>query len=176
MTKEQIQRAIKERGVFGAAKYLGVCYGRLLVLRKQFGLFVRHGSNQYNQVLGHRWTKSKPFDVIANTYYRAYRTQDKKRGHVFSLTMPQFKNLVAQECHYCGALRCKITKIQQRFYRSKVNGLDRVDNNKGHTLSNCVPCCSDCNYAKRYMTTNQFMEWLARVHKHLGFYQPNPQF
>ena len=39
------------------------------------------------------------------------------------------------------------------------NGLDRVDNNLPHTLENCVTCCKHCNYAKRDMSQQKFLEY-----------------
>lgn len=43
------------------------------------------------------------------------------------------------------------------------NGIDRVDNNKGYTITNSVPCCKDCNFAKRDMTHDEFIAWVTRV-------------
>ena len=37
-------------------------------------------------------------------------------------------------CVYCGD--------------TKRIGADRIDNTKGHTKENCVPCCIECNIAR----------------------------
>jgi hypothetical protein len=32
------------------------------------------------------------------------------------------------------------------------NGIDRVDNEKGYLVENCVPCCFTCNSLKKSVT------------------------
>ena len=46
------------------------------------------------------------------------------------------------------------------------NGIDRVDNTRGYTLDNVVPCCFKCNRAKDTMTKEEFLEWVGRVATH----------
>lgn len=41
-------------------------------------------------------------------------------------------------------------------------GIDRLDSDKGYLRTNCVPCCPQCNYAKKDFTLEQFVEWLER--------------
>jgi hypothetical protein len=48
------------------------------------------------------------------------------------------------------------------------NGIDRVDNTKGYTLENCVPCCTRCNLAKHTMSLTAFKEWVAEVFTHMN--------
>jgi hypothetical protein len=47
------------------------------------------------------------------------------------------------------------------------NGIDRVDNTKGYSVDNCVPCCRRCNVAKADMTPDQFLGWASLV-AHFG--------
>lgn len=42
------------------------------------------------------------------------------------------------------------------------NGIDRVDNFKGYTLENSVPCCTICNRAKSNMLYDDFMSYIQR--------------
>ena len=72
-----------------------------------------------------------------------------KRGAVvrkiqFFLTKEQFMTLWQKDCHYCGE---KIDEI----------GIDRIDNSKGYSIENCVPCCIDCNKMKMTKTVEQFL-------------------
>lgn len=63
--------------------------------------------------------------------YKAYRSADKKQGHVGPL-MPwaEARPLMLSSCSYCGG---------------PGGGLDRTDNSKGHVSGNCVPACATCN-------------------------------
>jgi hypothetical protein len=46
------------------------------------------------------------------------------------------------------------------------NGLDRVNNSKGYTRTNVVPCCIICNNAKRTLSLSEFLEWIGQVYEH----------
>jgi hypothetical protein len=47
-------------------------------------------------------------------------------------------------------------------------GVDRVDNTKGYTLANSVPCCKVCNRMKMAMTKDDFLTHIRKVHSHFG--------
>lgn len=99
------------------------------------------------------------------TIVSIYRHGANKRGLSFCLTKEDVRRLVLAECHYCGALpsnvynpRSELTQIKYRY-----NGIDRVDNRSGYTVSNCVSCCKTCNRAKNSLTLDEFMSWAKRV-------------
>lgn len=75
--------------------------------------------------------------------YHAYKLRDKKHGLENNLT----KEFVLEECKkpciYCGD--------------TKRIGLDRIDNMKGHTKDNVVPCCYECNCARLDNFTHEEM-------------------
>lgn len=78
------------------------------------------------------WVKSNKERVMLNHY----KISDKKKGLVCDLTVDWIKtNITSKNCTYC-------------IDETKDLGCDRIDNNKGHTMDNCVPCCSICNYAR----------------------------
>ncbi len=60
------------------------------------------------------------------------------RGIELSLTKEQYMELTNANCFYC--------ETEKSGHRM---GLDRVDNTKGYTESNVVPCCQPCNYKKK---------------------------
>lgn len=64
----------------------------------------------------------------------AYRLRDKRKGHHNDLTIDYFRELISSGCIYCGDT-------------DRV-GLDRIDNNIGHSKDNVVPCCYSCNTAR----------------------------
>jgi hypothetical protein len=92
-----------------------------------------------------------------NRYYSSYKKNAKAKGLEFLLTLDQFRDIVVQRCHYCGA----IPRVQKTWHSLKVkipmNGVDRVDNKLGYSAENCVPCCSPCNYFKRGMPIEDFI-------------------
>ena len=63
-----------------------------------------------------------------------------------------FDNLSKNDCFYCG--------------KPGPNGIDRVDNNKGYELSNCVPCCKHCNYVKGALSVKNLKIWSQRFIDH----------
>ena len=43
------------------------------------------------------------------------------------------------------------------------NGIDRVDNSKGYTEENCVPCCADIDAMKMDLPKKRFLELCTKV-------------
>lgn len=84
--------------------------------------------------------------------YSTYKQNAKKRGLSFDVSLPLFTSLIGQPCAYCGS--------EDRV------GVDRLDSDLGYFVENCAPCCSDCNYAKREMSKESFLNLVARIHAH----------
>ena len=81
-----------------------------------------------------------------NGKYSDYKSSAKRRvGKEFKLTKNEFAAIVSQPCYYCG-------ELQENF-----NGVDRVNNKKGYTIDNCVPCCSICNRMKNIYSKEEFI-------------------
>ena len=87
-----------------------------------------------------------------------YKRRAKRRGYEYNLTENQFINLTQKDCYYCGAKPSNINKKKNCNGDYIYNGLDRVDNDKGYTMDNVVPCCRNCNRAKYKMTLQEFQE------------------
>lgn len=69
-----------------------------------------------------------------------YRVSDRKKGREFSITKEWLiNNIMNRQCFYCDDT-----------YRI---GCERLDNNIGHTIENCVPCCSVCNSVRSNIFT-----------------------
>jgi hypothetical protein len=86
-----------------------------------------------------------------------------------------FLKLSQQPCAYCGRGPHRTSSlpstIAQSEYQKKegvftYNGLDRVDNTKGHTEGNVVPCCWTCNHMKGQLTREEFIAHIERVYNH----------
>lgn len=110
------------------------------------------------------------FGSFKISLYRRYVKGAAVRGHVFELTREQAIPLFTQICHYCGSPPATAGTPSTFGYRKKYdvskfyyNGIDRVDNSKGYTVSNVVPCCSTCNRSKGTMPLDKWLEWARRL-------------
>jgi len=98
------------------------------------------------------------------------RVQNRYKKFGLNMNFEDFKKLIKSKCHYCG---CDPIEKDYPTY-SKINnntifacqGIDRVDNDKGYELSNCVPCCRICNIAKHTMSLSEFLRWIKCVYQH----------
>jgi hypothetical protein len=111
--------------------------------------------------------KIKWIDMKRNTRYRVdsreYKDRTKTYNSLLTVRYSQYKHtdshlkcsdkykctldrtlaykLMSQECTYC----------KREPTRDYPNGLDRLDNTKGHIIGNVVPCCETCNMMKKRM-------------------------
>ena len=106
----------------------------------------------------------KPFgEATFNSLYFDYKYNAKARNLEFNLTKTQFKKLATGNCAYCGI------EPKQVYYKKCANGnfiyngIDRINNNIGYVIDNCVPACKFCNYAKKCGTQEEFLEWINRL-------------
>jgi hypothetical protein len=95
--------------------------------------------------------KYKKYSGTAKGKYRMYKRRGKKKDFDFNLTFEQLHKLITGKCHYC-------LKLAEPF-----QGIDRRNNDKGYVMSNCVGCCSECNYAKRMTSEAKFKDYLERI-------------
>lgn len=91
----------------------------------------------------------------------------KKSNIENQLTLQEFTELIKQNCYYC---ECP-PKIVNHLLRNKhvkrnpikANGIDRKDSSIGYIMSNCVPCCWDCNRMKGVLTINAFYDKIEQI-------------
>lgn len=112
--------------------------------------------------------KKSSKDANAAALYRKYRSNAASRGVPFKLTKEWFLTLVEQECIYCGRKPRQLYHHDKRSKNRpfKYNGIDRLDNRRGYTKKNSVPCCKFCNYAKGTNTITQFLSWVYTIYQH----------
>ncbi len=91
------------------------------------------------------------------------RLKAKQRGYSWELSYREAKVLVTQDCYYCGRQPSNYYHKPRANGGSFYTGLDRVDNSKGYTLDNVVPCCKWCNYGKRDRTVAEWIEHCKSV-------------
>ena len=100
--------------------------------------------------------------------YRNYKRQAPERGLSFTLNFEQFKKLTSGKCHYCGDkphYKAKPHKYSNGGY--VYNGIDRVDNNIGYEMDNCVSCCFVCNSMKKAYSYDKFTEHIKKICKNI---------
>lgn len=99
--------------------------------------------------------------------YGKYKHGAKNRNLEFLLSKEYFKDLTSSNCYYCGKSPEQINHQTGRFNGYYLyNGIDRLNNNIGYIEGNCVPCCKECNFAKRKMTEEEFFINIERIYNY----------
>jgi hypothetical protein len=94
---------------------------------------------------------------IYQFYNTSYGRADLQRKGRTRPDFEWFKVKVKEPCFYCGRDPYD-RRLKSRYNDFVANGIDRLDNDIDYIEENCVPCCSQCNYAKRELTKEQFIE------------------
>ena len=90
------------------------------------------------------------------------------RNIEWGLSFEDWSNLVKQDCSICGSKPIlKEGKVHKTTgTQIPINGVDRIDNDKGYVLENVRSCCSRCNFMKHKMDNNEFMEQIKKIWSH----------
>jgi len=106
----------------------------------------------------------KPDGTAAfNAMYNSYRGRALRKNIEFELIKKDFREVIEMNCFYCGAEPSRKFKKRKDVYMC--NGIDRINNDKGYTKDNIVPCCPTCNYAKRKMSQEDFLLWAQKLYE-----------
>ena len=112
-----------------------------------------------------------PGEASENRAVLQTKANAKSRGYEWALTREHAVSLMRQNCFYCDAAPAQVAISRNRNSKNYTpffyNGLDRVDNSRGYTTNNVVPCCFVCNRAKDTMSLEKFREWVFRVSRNL---------
>lgn len=110
--------------------------------------------------------QAMPIKTVAEKeLYNVYKQNAKKRQFVFEISKIQFVSFLYDNCYYCDATPTNFIK-KKRVTGTEIhyfNGVDRVNNEIGYVLDNCVTCCKICNIAKNNLTMPQFLSWLEQI-------------
>lgn len=102
--------------------------------------------------------KRKPLRSEPKTRFIKGKSHAKiKYKKEWTLSLEEYCSLISKNCNYCDGDISKETG----------SGLDRLDNNKGYTLDNVVPCCKVCNGARNAYFTPE--EWKVGIKAILDF-------
>ncbi len=96
----------------------------------------------------------------------AYRKHAISLGLPYEITDGEFRTVTQSPCFYCSSKPSNKSHPENSNGEFIYNGIDRVDNSRGYTTDNIVPCCKICNMAKQTLTQQEFYTWVKRVFKH----------
>lgn len=114
--------------------------------------------------------KTSPEASAIRQLYTVYKSNAKSRGLEFSLTHEEAIALFQSPCHYTNRLpSLRVIKMGINDAEIKVpilvNGIDRLDNTKGYTVDNCVPCCTTVNLMKLNNNYEEFIKICNNIAK-----------
>ena len=72
----------------------------------------------------------------------------------FNLTSMEFLEIISNNCYICG----------KEPNDEHLNGIDRIDNDKGYTLDNVSSCCGECNYMKKNYDLEEFFNKMKKIY------------
>ncbi len=156
-------------GYLKAIRYIGEDRNKNSIWEFQCicGKFIERQANQIkakNRALHCGCKYLGPSDSARNALYGKYRHAAKKRELEFTITKDEFKYLTSSNCYYCGTVPS--ASIHRKGFKQEYiyNGIDRLNNNIGYIINNCVPCCKTCNVAKATYTIEYFLEWIEKIY------------
>ena len=98
----------------------------------------------------------KKYKATPKGMYVRYKCVSKRNKRNFNLSFIDFCYLISSPCYYCGDINLPF------------NGVDRVDNNKGYFLNNCVSCCPQCNRMKMNHLKDDFINKVIKIYSKWG--------
>ena len=141
--------------------------GKCIVCEKEYQEKFKKRKREYDKGRSFKNKKYKQdYQQSPQRRMSSYISSAKKRNLVFELSFEQFKKIVFKRCYYCG-----------QFSENKdFCGIDRVDNNVGYTLENCVSCCDICNEMKMARKEKEFLKHIEKIYLYRGLYYENKNF
>ncbi len=174
----------------------GERYGRLLAVRRVDDIPPQRGNSTWwlcrcdcgneTTVAGNRLGSGKtsscgcltkeprkgyvPGQAARNRVRIGYQQAARSRGYAWELTDEEFYRLISLDCFYCGASPATVSRSGPYSGEFVYNGVDRMDNTLGYVLGNVITCCKTCNHAKRDMSFDDFLAWIARLTEYHWFH------
>jgi len=108
-------------------------------------------------------------ELKINHIYSKIKSSAKQRNIKFEISKKFIEKICFENCFFCGGIPDTLGFIKRRnegYYEFYHSGIDRVNPLLGYIEENCVSCCKKCNWMKRNMTYN---EWIDHIKKILEF-------
>jgi len=106
---------------------------------------------------------------VANLNYKylSYRARSKKHGIPFEISKKEFKEIIDQNCYYCGG-KPEMPHTHRSYNGLYIsNGIDRINSQKGYIKGNVVPCCKLCNTMKSNLSEEEFINHIKKIYKNI---------
>jgi hypothetical protein len=92
-----------------------------------------------------------------NPAYNNYVSRANNKELTFEIDEDIYNNVTLNNCYLCG----------KENTDKHHNGLDRYDSSVGYIYDNIRPCCGTCNYMKKNLNYNDFMDKCFEIYNHL---------
>ena len=102
--------------------------------------------------------------------WNRYKNRAIKDKIIFTLSEDDLLDIIYNDCYYCGVKPSQEILLARRDDNTLIyNGIDRLYDDAGYTVDNCVACCWICNQAKKNYGLDKFkdmvIQWGKRVNK-----------
>jgi len=105
--------------------------------------------------------------AAARAFFTDYRSRARRREIPFNFTEEQLLAIGKQGCHYCGCPPDREYNPNDKYHGGyRTNGIDRLDSAGDYSVENCVPCCTQCNFAKGTMPAEIFRNHIRAIYHH----------
>lgn len=101
--------------------------------------------------------RAPAYNLTLKRRYWYYKKDAKRANRSFDISLSDFDAITLRQCAYCGG---------QSTNNVGICGIDRIDPNSGYEINNCVPCCDVCNFMKRTMTKEEFLNKIKQIYNH----------
>ena len=110
----------------------------------------RKNKNRLNKQIRKKYRENREPNRTRGCVHAYKKYDEEHKYNICDFDVKWFRdNISSKPCIYCG-------------YTKKI-GCDRIDNSKGHTKDNVVPCCHECNTARSDHFTVSEMLRLGKV-------------
>lgn len=117
----------------------------------------------------------RSINTTYNSMFYAYKKGANDRGFTFELTIDEFKGFLHKNCYYCNSEPSSLYQIKNSKtgeVRAGIpvtyNGIDRIDNTLGYTMSNSITCCDICNKMKRDYPYEKFIKHIKKIYENIS--------
>ena len=130
--------------------------------------------NSDKPAVGRTRFQEMPIDERIYYYYKGKIEKENSKPNAkykeWQLSLEEYSKLIHENCYYCGEpptsdnIWNKSSKRQCDKELIYINGVDRVDSDKGYTIDNCVPCCPTCNSMKSTFNIHKFLHQINKIY------------